>query len=611
MSRTLPDLATIRDQLQLRIEARRRSRRGALHARREVLVCTGGGCLSSQSSSVADALEREIASRQLGARARVIRVGCMGLCAAGPLVLVSPDGVLYHRVDAAGVKRIVAEHVGGNRPVADLELTHETADGEVLRSRDVPFFARQQKIALRNCGVVDPLEIDEYIALDGYVALEKVLFHLTPEQVLDTVHESGLRGRGGAGFPAGLKWQWVRETAGDEKYVICNADEGDPGAFTDRSILEGDPHSVIEAMIIAGRVVGAQHGLIYVRAEYPLAIERLELALQHARDYGLLGKRILDSDFSFELEIAMGAGAFICGEETALLHSIEGRRGTARPRPPFPAERGLWGRPTLINNVETWANIPPIIDRGAEWFAEIGTEGGKGTKVFTLAGNVRNSGLVEVPMGFPLREIVEEIGGGMRSNMEFKAAHCGGPSGGCIPEAAADVPIGFESLRELGAMMGSGGLAVIDEGSCMVELTRYFLDFLVDESCGKCPPCRIGISVMLKILERIIRGEAEISDLESLESIGKHVQRTSLCGLGRTAPNAVLSTLHHFREEYEAHLFEGRCPAAQCRDLKAQGSLAQRRAGRIARGAGPESCAYCGSCLIVCPNDPIHAEDER
>ena len=608
-----PDLATIRDHLQLRIEARRRSRRGALHARRELLVCSGGGCLSSRSPSVADALEREIASRQLGARARVIRVGCMGLCAAGPLVLVSPDGVLYHKVDPDGVKRIVAEHLAGNRPVEELELTHETADGDVLRSFEIPFFARQQKIALRNCGVIDPCDIDEYIALEGYAALEKVLFHLTPGQVLDTVHESGLRGRGGAGFPAGLKWQWVREAAGDEKYVICNGDEGDPGAFSDRSILEGDPHSVIEAMIIGARVVGARRGLLYVRAEYPRAIERLELALRQARDYGLLGERVMESDFAFDLEIAIGAGAFICGEETALLHSIEGRRGTARPRPPFPAERGLWGKPTLINNVETWANIPPIIERGAEWYAEIGTDGNKGTKVFALAGNVRNTGLVEVPMGTPVREIVEEIGGGMRSNMEFKAAQCGGPSGGCIPEAAADVAIGFESLRELGAMMGSGGLIVIDDGTCIVEMTRYFLEFLVDESCGKCPPCRIGTSVMLNILERITRGEAGISDLETLESIGKHVQRTSLCGLGRTAPNAVLSTLRHFREEYEAHVFDRRCPAAHCRDLDphpaASVGVSQPRVRR-AKHAHDESCAYCGSCLNVCPDDHVHSDDE-
>jgi NADP-reducing hydrogenase subunit HndC len=568
---------------------------------------------------VADALEKEISSAGLEQRAAVVRVGCIGLCEAGPLVQVGPDGVLYRQVDTDGVRRIVAEHLAADRPVEDLELTWEHREGGVLRSREVPFFARQLKIALRNCGVVDPLDIDEYIALNGYVALEKVLFELTPDETLDTIHRSGLRGRGGAGFPAGLKWQWVREAAGDEKYVICNADEGDPGAFMDRSILEGDPQSVIEAMIIAGRVVGAQQGYVFVRAEYPLAIERLEGACRQARHYGLLGTEILRSAFSFDLEIKIGAGAFVCGEETALVHSIEGKRGTPRPRPPFPAQKGLWGKPTLVNNVETWANVPPIIDRGSEWYAAIGHEKSKGTKVFALAGDVRNTGLVEVPMGITLREVVEDIGGGMRSGMPFKAAQSGGPSGTCIPAAAADVPIDYESLRKLGAMVGSGGLIVIDEGTCLVELTRFFLEFLADESCGKCASCRIGTRVLLNILERITKGDGRIEDLEILESLGTHVQRTSLCGLGQTAPNMVLSTLRHFRDEYEAHVFERRCPATRCRALLTHvgsrelcdGCTKCARTCRASADSGRSThvhhldqsfCIYCGSGLSICPS---------
>jgi NADP-reducing hydrogenase subunit HndC len=619
-----PDLAAIRDRLRSRLEARRLSECEPRPTRREVLICAGGGCVSSRSLSVADALRQEISTAGLGERATVVQVGCMGLCEAGPLVLVSPDGVFYRNVDEAGARRIVIEHLVSDRPVEDLELTWGNGDETPLRGREIPFFARQLKIALRNCGVIDPLEIDEYIAVDGYLALEKTLFESSPDDVLEIIHRSGLRGRGGAGFPAGLKWQFVKGAAGDEKFIVCNADEGDPGAFMDRSILEGDPHSVIEAMAIAGRAIGSRQGYVYVRAEYPLAIERLGRALQQARDYGLLGAKILRSEFSFDLGIRIGAGAFVCGEETALMHSIEGKRGTPRPRPPFPAQKGLWGKPTLLSNVETWANVPAIICRGAEWYAAIGSDGSKGTKVFALAGSVRNTGLVEVPMGITLREVVEVIGDGMRSGMPFKAAQSGGPSGGCIPAASADVPIDYESLQELGAMMGSGGLIIMDDGTCMVELARFFLEFLADESCGKCPPCRIGVPVLLNILDGITKGEGRIEDLDVLESLGQHVQRTSLCGLGQTAPNAVLSTLKHFRDEYEAHVFEHRCPAAQCRALLtyvispelcngctqcALACPATAISGRPkhVHHIDQNLCIHCGSCLNICPTDGIQA----
>jgi NADH:ubiquinone oxidoreductase subunit F (NADH-binding)/(2Fe-2S) ferredoxin len=516
----------------------------------------------------------------------------MGLCEAGPLVLVSPDGIYYHNVDEEGVRRIVAEHLAGDRPVEDLELTWSEGQAGVLRSREIPFFARQLRITLRNCGVIDPLDIDEYIAADGYLALEKALFESTPQQVMETVDRSGLRGRGGAGFPTGSKWRFVRDAEGEEKYVVCNADDGDPGAFMDRSVLEGDPHSVIEGMSIAGRAVGARQGYVYVRAEYPLAIERLGNALEQARSRGLLGDGILGSSFAFDIEIKIGAGAFVCGEETALMQSIEGKRGTPRPRPPFPAEKGLWGKPTLLSNVETWANVPSIVRRGAEWYAGIGRGQSKGTKVFALAGNVRHTGLVEVPMGTTLGEIVEIIGGGMRSGLPFKAAQCGGPSGACIPATAAGIPLDYESLREAGAMMGSGGLIAVDEGTCMVELAHYFVGFLADESCGRCAPCRIGTRVLLNVLERITKGRGRIEDLETLESLGSHIQRTSLCGLGRNAPNAVLSTLRHFRDEYEAHVFERRCPATQCSEL-----LAHVVPGQL--------CDGCMQCAQACPSSAI------
>ena len=619
-----PDLEALRGLLRPALDARQASVRGSADARRDVLVCAGGGCVSCRSVSLAATLERLIRDERLEHRARVVQVGCMGLCEAGPLVLVAPDGVYYPKVDEALARRIVTEHLGGDQPVEDAELTWEGPAGETRRSRDVPFFARQVKIALRNCGVIDPLRIEEYIGLDGYEALATVLLDMQPEDVLEALKRSGLRGRGGAGFPAGLKWQLVREAAGDEKYVICNGDEGDPGAFMDRSILEGDPHSIIEGMAIAGRVVGARRGYIYVRAEYPLAIERLEHALHAARAAGLLGQGILGTAFDFDIEIRIGAGAFVCGEETALIASVEGKRGMPRPRPPFPAQHGLWGRPTLINNVETWTNIAPIVLRGAPWFASIGTARSKGTKVFALAGDIRNTGLVEVPMGISLREVVDSIGGGIRTGLPFKAVQAGGPSGGCVPAASADVPVDYESLQGLGAVMGSGGLIVLHQGTCMVELARFFLEFLVDESCGKCSPCRIGLRALLNLVERITKGEGAPEDLETIETLGRHVQSSSLCGLGQTAPNAVLSTLQHFRHEYEAHVHERRCPAGQCKSLLTYTILADVCNGctlcvracashaitgqlRHAHHIDQDLCIHCGACLTACNEGAISA----
>jgi NADH-quinone oxidoreductase subunit F len=537
------------------------------NARTHFLLCAGAGCVASGSLEVGAAMQEPLRKHGLTGEVRIIETGCLGPCAVGPVAVVYPDGVFYQNLKPEDAKVIVEEHFLKGRVVD--RLVHkipDTAEG-VARVQDIVFFREQQKIVLRNCGIIDPLRIDEYIARDGYQALAKALTEMTPEQVIDVVERSGIRGRGGAGFPTGRKWRVTRLSPGDTKYVICNADEGDPGAFMDRSVLEGDPHSVIEAMAIAAYAIGSNQGYVYVRAEYPLAVERLGKALDHAREYGLIGKNIMGRGFDFDLEIRMGSGAFVCGEETALMTSIEGNRGEPRPRPPFPAQKGLWGKPSLLNNVETYANIPVILLKGAEWYASFGTEKSKGTKVFALAGAVNNTGLVEVPIGTPLGRIIYEIGGGIPDGKKFKAAQMGGPSGGCIPREHLNVPVDYESLTELGAIMGSGGLIVMDEDSCMVDMARYFLDFVQDESCGKCPPCRVGTKRMLEIVNRICEGEGEEGDIERLIHLGAKIKDTALCGLGQTGPNPVLSTIRHFRDEYEAHIREKRCPAGVCPSL--------------------------------------------
>jgi len=529
-------------------------------------LCAGAGCVASGSLALGAAFRDALAKRSLSA-VKVVETGCLGPCAGGPVLICQPEGILYQKVAPADVAEIVEQTVG-HGVIVDRLVWRKAETGEPLaRVQDNPFFSRQVKIALRNCGVIDPLSIDDYLAHGGYAALRKALTSMTPEQVIDEVKHSGLRGRGGAGFPTGLKWELCRKAKGDLKYVLCNGDEGDPGAFMDRSLLEGDPHSVIEAMIIAGYAIGGTEGYAYVRAEYPLAVERLGLAIGQARQRGFLGRNILGSGHSFDLDIRMGSGAFVCGEETALMTSIEGKRGEPRPRPPFPAQAGLWGRPSLLNNVETYANIPIILTRGAAWYAAHGTERSKGTKVFALAGAVRNTGLVEIPIGTPLGDIIYELGGGIPQGKRFKAAQLGGPSGGCIPRQHLNVPVDYESLQELGAIMGSGGLIVMDEDTCMVDIARFFLDFVQDESCGKCPPCRIGTKRMLEIVTRICNGQGEEGDIERLESLGRIIRETSLCGLGQTAPNPVLSTIRYFRAEYEAHIREKRCPAGVCPNL--------------------------------------------
>jgi len=532
-----------------------------------VLVCAGAGCVASGSLEVSAALRKAIGEHGLAGEVQVVETGCLGPCAAGPVAVVYPDGVFYEKIKPADAQEIVSEHLVKGRPVE--RLVHKASNKEegVSDIGDIDFFKSQVKIVLRNCGAIDPEKIEEYIARDGYQALSKVLTEMTPEDVVETVKKSGLRGRGGAGFPTGLKWSFCQKAVGKPKYVLCNADEGDPGAFMDRSVLEGDPHSVIEAMAIAGYAIGSSQGYVYVRAEYPLAVKRLEHALKQAREYGLLGSDIMGAGFDFDLEIRMGSGAFVCGEETALMTSIEGNRGEPRPRPPFPANEGLWGKPSLLNNVETYANIPAIILKGAEWYASYGTEKSKGTKVFALAGAVNNTGLVEIPVGTALGEIIYDIGGGIPGGKKYKAAQMGGPSGGCIPKEHLNVPVDYEALTELGAIMGSGGLIVMDEDTCMVDMARFFLEFVQDESCGKCAPCRIGTKRMLEIVERICEGKGEEGDVEKLERLGRIIKDTALCGLGQTAPNPVLSTIRHFRAEYDAHIREKRCPAGVCPEL--------------------------------------------
>jgi NADH-quinone oxidoreductase subunit F len=537
------------------------------HIKNHVLVCTGGGCIASGALEVSAAFTKELEDMGLGRENRVVETGCLGPCAVGPVILVYPDGVFYQNVKIEDVHEIVEEHLLKGRIVERLVSHAPGTDRTVAEMGDVEFFNRQVKIVLRNSGIIDPLKIQEYIAREGYQGLAKVLTEMTPEEVVSEVLRSGLRGRGGAGFPTGLKWKFARQTESDVKYIICNADEGDPGAFMDRSVLEGDPHSLIEGMAIGAYAIGAKQGFVYLRAEYPLAVERLQYAIDQARELGLLGTDIMGTGFDFDLEIRMGSGAFVCGEETALMRSIEGKRGEPRPRPPFPAVKGLWDKPSVLNNVETFANIAPIILKGAEWYASTGTEKSKGTKVFALGGAVQHAGLVEVPIGVQLGEIVYEIGGGVPDGKELKAVQLGGPSGGCIPTTNLNVPVDYETLQDLGAIMGSGGCIVMDDDSCMVDVARFFLDFIQDESCGKCPPCRVGTKRMLEIVTRICNGEGEEGDIERLEDLGNIIKDTALCGLGQTAPNPVLSTIRHFRHEYEAHIKDHHCEAGVCASM--------------------------------------------
>lgn len=560
--------------------------------RSHVLVCGGTGCTSSGSAKVIDALKAEIEKNGLSEEIQVIKTGCFGLCAVGPIMIVYPEGSFYSGVTADDMPEIVTEHLLKGRPVKRL-LYKETVTEDMIKSLNhTPFYSKQKRVALRNCGVINPENIDEYIAYDGYEALGKCLTEYTPEQVIQIVKDSGLRGRGGAGFLTGLKWQFAAANQADQKYVCCNADEGDPGAFMDRSVLEGDPHSVIEAMAIAGYAIGATQGYIYIRAEYPIAVKRLEIAINQAREYGLLGKNIFSTGFDFDIEIRLGAGAFVCGEETALMTSIEGKRGEPRPRPPFPALKGLFGKPTILNNVETYANIAQIILKGPEWFSSMGTEKSKGTKVFALGGKIHNTGLVEVPMGTTLREVIEEIGGGIPNGKKFKAAQTGGPSGGCIPAEHFDIPIDYDNLISIGSMMGSGGLIVMDEDNCMVDIAKFFLEFTVDESCGKCTPCRIGTKRLYEMLDKITKGQGTLEDLDKMEKLCYYIKNNSLCGLGQTAPNPVLSTLRYFRDEYIAHVTEKRCPAGVCKKLLNYEIVADR-------------CKGCTACARQCPVNAI------
>ena len=599
-----------RKELDLRVNTKADTRE------KHILVCHGTGCTSSKSPEILENFRKILKEKHID-NVRVIKTGCFGLCAKGPIVIIRPEDTFYALVTPEDCEEIIDTHIVKGERVE--RLLCKDIDGTVVNSLDeLNFYKKQKRIALKNCGVVNPEEIDEYIAFDGYKALEKVLKEMIQDEVIDVIKDSGLRGRGGAGFPTGKKWELTKASEGEQKYVVCNADEGDPGAFMDRSILEGDPHSVLEAMTIAGYAIGANKGYIYVRAEYPIAVQRLKIAIDQARDYGLLGENIFDTDFSFDIEIRLGAGAFVCGEETALLESIEGKRGQPRVKPPYPAQSGLWGKPTLINNVETYANIAQIILNGAEWYSSIGTETSKGTKVFALGGNVNNIGLVEVPMGTTLREIIYDIGGGIPNGREFKAAQTGGPSGGCIPKEHLDTPIDYESLKQIGSMMGSGGLIVMDDTKCMVALAKFYLDFTVSESCGKCTPCRIGTKRMLEILERLCNGEGDELDIYKLEKLAANIQKASICGLGQTAPNPVVSTLKYFREEFRQHAIQKECRTLECKAMakitvneeKCKGcGLCQKHcpvnaidgSGRDKRIINQEKCIKCGTCIASCP----------
>ena len=597
MKTTLEELRAIKERVQKDVNLRVDSTKADSKFEKHVLICGGTGCTSSGSQEIEKTLRSEIEKNGLSEKVEVIKTGCFGLCALGPIMIVYPEGSFYSMVKAEYIPEIVSEHlVKGN--VVKKYLYQETVENDTIKSlKETQFYKKQHRVALRNCGVISPENIEEYIGRDGYSALAKALTEMDRDAVIQTILDSGLRGRGGGGFPTGRKWKLAKDLVKEgQKYVCCNADEGDPGAFMDRSVLEGDPHVVLEAMAIAGYAIGADQGYIYVRAEYPIAVERLNIAIKQAREYGLLGKDIFGTGFNFDIDLRLGAGAFVCGEETALMTSIEGHRGEPRPRPPFPAEKGLFQKPTILNNVETYANIPQIILNGAEWFASMGTEKSKGTKVFALGGKIHNTGLVEVPMGTTLREVVEEIGGGIPNGKKFKAAQTGGPSGGCIPAEHFDVPIDYDNLIAIGSMMGSGGLIVMDEDNCMVDIAKFFLEFTVDESCGKCTPCRIGTKRMYEILDKITKGQGTLEDLDRLEELSAYIKANALCGLGQTAPNPVLSTLRYFRHEYEAHVVDKKCPAGVCKDL-------------LHFEINKDKCVGCGLCAKQCPASAISRTD--